>query len=202
MKSPRAVLFDYGGVLAEEGFALGLRAIADVNGLPGDDFVKKGHDLVHETGFVTGQVLEKTYWETVRAETGISGGDDALRQEILSRFTLRRWMIDLLGDLRDRIPLLGILSDQTNWLEELNERDRFFATSTGCTTVFTWERASGTPPCSIMFFGFSKSGGRHPFRGRSRRKLRKSAKGRHEDHSFYRKAPVPVGIGKAGPSFK
>jgi len=126
MKGPRAVLFDYGGVLAEEGFALGLRAIADVNGLPGDAFVEKGHDLVHETGFVTGQVLEKAYWETVRADTGISGGDEALRQEILSRFTLRRWMIDLLGDLRDRVPLLGILSDQTNWLEELNERDRFF----------------------------------------------------------------------------
>jgi putative hydrolase of the HAD superfamily len=126
MKQWRAVFFDYGGVLAEEGFAEGLRAIAALNGLPGEDFVRKGHDLVHETGYVTGQVLEKTYWEALRTETGISGSDASLRREILSRFVFRKWMADLLPGLREKIPLLGILSDQTNWLEELDGRDGFF----------------------------------------------------------------------------
>jgi putative hydrolase of the HAD superfamily len=126
MKRWRAVFFDYGGVLAEEGFADGLRAIAALNGLPGEDFVRKGHDLVHETGYVTGQVLEKTYWEALRTETGISGSDASLRREILSRFVFRKWMADLLPGLREKIPLLGILSDQTNWLEELDGRDGFF----------------------------------------------------------------------------
>ncbi|HQB31495.1 MAG TPA: HAD family phosphatase [Syntrophales bacterium] len=126
MKRLRAVLLDFGGVLAEEGFAEGLRAIAAANGLPGEDFVRKGHDLVHETGYVTGHVLEKTYWDVLRAETGISGSDASLRREILSRFVFRDWMADLLPALREGIPLLGILSDQTNWLDELDGRDRFF----------------------------------------------------------------------------
>jgi len=122
----QAIFFDYGGVLAEEGFADGLRAIAMKNGLPVDDFVKKGFNLVHETGYVTGHVLEKTYWEALRAETGVSGNDTSLRNEILPRFVLRKWMVDLLPKLKGRVPLLGLLSDQTNWLEELNDRDGFF----------------------------------------------------------------------------
>lgn len=126
MKRFQAVFLDYGGVLADEGFAEGLRAIAVANGLPGDDFVRKGHDLIHETGYVTGHTLERTYWQALRAKTGISGSDESLRYEILSRFVLRKWITDLLPKLREEIPLLCILSDQTNWLEELDSRDGFF----------------------------------------------------------------------------
>jgi len=120
------VLFDYGGVLAEEGFRDGLKQIARLNGIDEDIFYKTAEDNIHSCGYLTGQAPEKVYWELLRNETGIRGDDQSLRKEILSRFTLRTWMIDLVERIRDCGVRVGILSDQTNWLEEINTRDDFF----------------------------------------------------------------------------
>jgi len=119
-------LFDYGGVLAEEGFQEGLAAIARLNGIDRVEFVQAGNEVVHETGYVTGQCPEAVYWDALRHETGIVQDDESLRQEILSRFVLRDWMIGFVSALRARRIRPGILSDQTNWLEELDGRDDFF----------------------------------------------------------------------------
>jgi len=120
------VLFDYGGVLAEEGFRDGLKQIARLNGIDEDIFYKTAEDAIHTCGYLTGRAPEKVYWELLRNETGIRGDDQSFRKEILSRFTLRTWMIDLVERIRDCGARVGILSDQTNWLEEINTRDDFF----------------------------------------------------------------------------
>jgi putative hydrolase of the HAD superfamily len=39
-RSIEVVLFDFGGVLAEEGWKEGFRAIAEANGLDGEDLVR------------------------------------------------------------------------------------------------------------------------------------------------------------------
>ena len=44
------IWFDFGGVLAEEGFREGLRAIAEGNGLEPEAFIETGFDLVYEGG--------------------------------------------------------------------------------------------------------------------------------------------------------
>lgn len=120
------VLFDFGGVLADEGFANGLRAIAAKHGLNEADFLALARHLIHTTGYITGDADEAVYWQTIRERTGIADDDAALRREILSRFTLRPWMFDVVRRLRASGISLAILSDQTNWLDELNEAHDFF----------------------------------------------------------------------------
>lgn len=120
------VLFDFGGVLADEGFAKGLGAIAARNGLNEMDFFGLARELIHTTGYITGQADEHTYWQAIRDRTGITGSDYEFRNEILSRFTPRPWMLDIAKRLKaSGIPAV-ILSDQTNWLDELNEIHAFF----------------------------------------------------------------------------
>lgn len=122
----KVVLFDFGGVLAEEGFREGLMAIARSHGLDPDAFFQTAAILAYDTGYVTGAADEATYWHALRQKTGIKGSDEALRSELLDRFVLRPWMIELVRDLRSRGWNVCILSDQTNWLDELNERYDFF----------------------------------------------------------------------------
>ena len=121
-----AALFDFGGVLSEEGFKNGLKAIARSNGIDEETFVRTANDVVHTCGYVIGKVPESAYWEILRETTGIRGDDQHLRNEILSRFSLREWMIDTVKRLKAVKVGVGILSDQTNWLDELDARDNFF----------------------------------------------------------------------------
>jgi len=120
------ILFDFGGVLAEEGFAEGLAAIAEKNGVGVKAFVALGHELVHETGFVTGRSDEAAYWQALRRRAGIRGNDEGLREEILTRFRLRPWMLEIVREVKKNGTRVGILSDQTLWLDELNAARDFF----------------------------------------------------------------------------
>jgi FMN phosphatase YigB (HAD superfamily) len=126
MQRIEVALFDFGGVLAEEGFVEGLHAIARLNGLEENVFLTTAHGLIRETGYLTGQSDEKTYWKALREKTGITQDDKTLRKEILSRFILRDWMFEVIFDLKKHVFAVGILSDQTNWLDELNEKYNFF----------------------------------------------------------------------------
>lgn len=120
------VIFDFGGVLAEKGFAGGLSAIAARHGLDERDFYNLANDLIHTTGYLTGRADEHAYWQAIRDATCIMDDDAALRNEILSRFIPRPRMFDLAIKLRADGTGAVILSDQTNWLDELNERYDFF----------------------------------------------------------------------------
>ena len=125
--TPTAAFFDYGGVLAEEGYHQGLLAIAARHGLDGNHFFETVTEIIYGCGFVSGQSDEHHFWRLVREETGINGSDAELTNEILSRFVLRPQMIEAVRRLRAQGLQLYILSDQTDWLERLNRRDHFFA---------------------------------------------------------------------------
>jgi len=126
IQTVNTVLFDFGGVLADEGFRDGLAAIGKLSGLAEEDVIRKGHELVHRTGYVTGRAGEGHWWDTLRGEAHVRGTDEALRLEILERFTLRPWMLGLVEELRNRRFTVGLLSDQTNWLDELDDRFGFY----------------------------------------------------------------------------
>ena len=119
------VLFDFGGVLAEEGFREGLMSIARSNGLEPLEFYGKAVDIISETGYLTGCSDEKTFWQTLRRHLGVKGSDETLRNEILSRFAIRQWMIDIIKGLKKLQVRLAVLSDQTNWLDELDAEHDF-----------------------------------------------------------------------------
>jgi len=57
-KMIRVVLFDFGGVIADEGFYQGLRAIAEESGLEPEQFLRTAEELIHRTGYVTGRATE------------------------------------------------------------------------------------------------------------------------------------------------
>ncbi len=120
------MLLDYGGVIAEEGFRLGLEAIARRNGIDPATLQREADDAIYRTGFITGRGTEAEFWERLRQRTGIAGPYDALREEILRRFVLRPRMIGAVRQLRRDGVAVAILSDQTDWLERLEARDRFF----------------------------------------------------------------------------
>ncbi len=126
MDTIKAFLFDFGGVLSEEGFKEGLKAIGKKNGLNPDDFYLLATELIHETGYVTGMVEEYYYWKIIRERTGIAGSDEELREEVLKRFSIRPEMMRCVEQMKSSGYVVAILSDQTNWLDEINQRSPFY----------------------------------------------------------------------------
>ncbi len=126
MTEIRAVLFDFGGVLAEEGFREGLKAIARKNGLEPEEFYNFVTEYIFECGYLTGQTTEETFWQGLREKKGVKGTDEELRSEILDRFVLREEILQLVKELKTKGLTVAILSDQTNWLDELEKRHHFF----------------------------------------------------------------------------
>lgn len=122
----RTVLLDFGGVVAEEGFHAGLLVIGAKNGLEPDRFFRDVERIIMESGYLTGQATEGAFWDAVRKETGITGSDQELRQEILRRFALRPAILDAADRLRRDGFTVAMLSDQTNWLEEIDSRTGLF----------------------------------------------------------------------------
>lgn len=119
-------MFDFGGVLAEEGFKEGLKAIAIENGLNPDNFFMISEVLIYQTGYVIGMSDESNFWNAVREKTGITESDKKLREEILKRFVLRPGMIRYVKEIKSAGLVTAILSDQTNWLNEINQKTPFY----------------------------------------------------------------------------
>lgn len=122
----RAVLFDYGGVIAEEGFYNGLINLAENQSLDVRSMPEEGMKAVYDSGFVLGHCTAADFWAVLRKRTGLEGDDDFLTDLIINGFQIRRWMIELVRRLRSKGCVVGILSDQTHWLNELDKRDHFF----------------------------------------------------------------------------
>lgn len=120
------MLFDYGGVLAEEGFREGLYAIAENQGFDGDEFYHAAQEGVYHTGYVTGQGSVTDFWHYLHQRFPLRGDDDSLSNEVLRRFLLRPAMPLLVRRLRRKGYTVGILSDQTEWLDQLDQRDHFY----------------------------------------------------------------------------
>jgi putative hydrolase of the HAD superfamily len=122
----KVVLFDFGGVIAEEGFWTGLRAIGAENGLDPDVFFRTVEALIYETGYLTGKADEALFWNAVKSKTGIRGTDAELRNEILNRFAIRPDMIASVDLLKSKGLIVAMLSDQTDWLDEIDRQTALF----------------------------------------------------------------------------
>ena len=125
-KKISVVLFDYGGVLADEGFRNGLVALAKEQDLDVAAMPAEGTKAVYDSGFVLGRGTAADFWALMRERTGLKGDDDVLTDRILSGFVLRPWIIEQVQQLHEQGYVTGILSDQTDWLDSLNKKDHFF----------------------------------------------------------------------------
>jgi putative hydrolase of the HAD superfamily len=122
----RAVLFDFGGVVAEEGFQAGLYYIGAHFGLDCKVFFQAATEAVYRSGYVTGTGKEADFWDQVRAGSGIVAADEELRSEILSRFIPRPRMLKIARAVRRQGCVAALLSDQSDWLDRLDREHHFF----------------------------------------------------------------------------
>ncbi len=122
----RAVFFDLGGVYYSEGFRDGMFVIARRFGLDEEDFYSTAAKLVFSSGYVCGSVPERTYWEELATAAGIAEPLFVYRSEILKAFIPQKGMPELVRRLLSEAQV-ALLTDQTNWLYELDERDDLFA---------------------------------------------------------------------------
>lgn len=126
MSGIRAVLFDFGGVLAEEGFSNGLESLAIEQRLPVQDMTAEGMQAVYDSGFVLGRATESEFWSLMRQRTELRGGDADLTAKVLNEFNIRSWMLALVERLKAQGYVTGILSDQTDWLDRLDAQYHFY----------------------------------------------------------------------------
>jgi len=122
----KAVVLDFGGVFAEEGFRDGLAVIASRFGLDREDFFQAATEAVYSSGYVTGTGKEADFWELVRVGSGIVASDEELRREILSRFIPRPRILEIVRAVRRHGSVAAILSDQSDWLDRLDREHHFF----------------------------------------------------------------------------
>ena len=125
-KQISVVLFDFGGVLADEGFHDGLVALATEQDLDVAAMPAEGMKAVYDSGFVLGRGTAANFWALMRERTGLKGDDDVLTDRILSGFVIRPWIMEQVQQLHEQGYVTGILSDQTDWLDRLNKKDHFF----------------------------------------------------------------------------
>ena len=122
----RAVLFDFGGVLVEEGFREGLYDLARQQGLDPQTVHRAAYDAIYESGYILGQGTAEDFWQILRGKTGITGDLHALFLAIASRFALRPRMLAMVRTLRQQGYITAILSDQTDWLDHLDAELHLF----------------------------------------------------------------------------
>ncbi|KTG17411.1 MULTISPECIES: HAD family phosphatase [unclassified Guyparkeria] len=120
------MLFDFGGVIAEEGFRRALVAAAHRHGLDPEALSQHAMDAVYESGFVLGKGGEADFWQALQEKMPFPETFDAFRAEVMRGFVLRPDMLALVDDLRLAGLTVAILSDQTHWLDELDRRDGIY----------------------------------------------------------------------------
>ena len=125
-KQISVVLFDFGGVLADEGFRDGLVALAKEQDLDTAAMPAEGMKAVYDSGFVLGRGTAANFWALMRERTGLKGHDDVLTDRILTGFVIRPWIMEQVQQLHEQGYVTGILSDQTDWLDSLNKKYHFY----------------------------------------------------------------------------
>ena len=94
------VLFDFGGVIADEGFKQGLFSISRENNINIQEFYSAVCSIISDCGYLTGDADEKTFWQEVRQQFNLNKTDAYLSNQILSRFTVRGWVLEIIKQLR------------------------------------------------------------------------------------------------------
>ncbi|MFC2061313.1 HAD-IA family hydrolase [Elusimicrobiota bacterium] len=119
------ILFDFGGVLAPEGFQLGILKLAHVFNKSFEEMYNvAGYKAGRESGYTAGLIDEDEYWKIVAKMLGEDKDLKPYRYVFLDNFQPRDGMVELIGKLRKDYKT-GLFSDQTNWLYDLDEKYNF-----------------------------------------------------------------------------
>ncbi|MEA3507191.1 MAG: HAD-IA family hydrolase [Elusimicrobiota bacterium] len=115
----KLILFDYGGVIAPEGFQLGILKLAHIFGKSFDEMYDiAGYRSGLDNGYTTGKTDEDHYWKSIADILRVPDDLKKYRYVYLDNFQPRAGMIEIINSIDDH--QLGIFSDQTNWIYELD----------------------------------------------------------------------------------
>ena len=123
------VIFDFDGVIAEPGFRLGLAQRALSTDLTLEQIARQGMRALLKSGYVTGQGSEAQFWEMLIATVEMAGSYVELREAIIASSQIRQPMLDVVKGMRDRGLTVALLSDHTDWLDQIivdNQLDDHF----------------------------------------------------------------------------
>ncbi len=116
----KMVLFDYGGVIAPEGFQLGILKLAQIFGKTFDEMYDiAGYRSGLDNGYTAGKSDEDQYWKSIAEILGVPDDLKKYRYLYLDNFQPRSGMIEIIKSIDDY--LIGIFSDQTNWIYEVDK---------------------------------------------------------------------------------
>lgn len=126
MMSLELILFDYGGVIAPEGFQLGILKLAQKFNMDFEELYKiAGVKAAFKSGYSAGKCDEQEYWKILADELGMKDNLFSLRYVFMDNFQPRQEMIELIEILKTDYKL-GVFSDQTNWIYEFDQKYDFF----------------------------------------------------------------------------
>ena len=121
----KVILLDFGGVIASEGFQLGILKLSGKYGKNYDEMYEiVDKKVLREIGYVSGKVSEKKFWKEVAKELDTDEDLSEYRDFILDNFVPRKEVIDTVIKLKDKF-IWGVFSDQTNWIYEIDEKYDF-----------------------------------------------------------------------------
>jgi len=120
------IIVDFGGVLAEDGFRTGLLAIAEQHGYDPQWFQRTAVEAIYQCGYVNGLCEEHVFWELLRKNTRHSMEDHSLRRFFITGYKLWPRMIEYVKKIKTLGYTIILLSDHTNWLDELDKKNAFF----------------------------------------------------------------------------
>lgn len=140
-----AVLFDFSGVIAEEGFRDTLRALADEQGADPEAAVRAGRDALHDSGYLLGHGSEARFWSLLLERGPLRGDPAVLRERVLGSFRLRPGMLTLVDQLRESGYPVGLFTNHTDWLAELHRRRPFLDRFDTCFNSFHRGRSKREP---------------------------------------------------------
>jgi len=114
-----SVIFDFDGVIAEPGFRLALAELTPGSNVELAEIANQGMRALLKSGYVTGQGSEADFWEMLTATTDLAGNSATFRAAVMRCSTIRPPMVDLVGGLRKGGVPVALLSDHTDWLDEI-----------------------------------------------------------------------------------
>jgi HAD superfamily hydrolase (TIGR01509 family) len=121
----KVILLDFGGVIAAEGFQLGILKLSKRYGKEYDEM----YEIVSKkamvgSGYIRGEESEKEFWKIVAKEVGTDEDLFGCRSMMLDNFVPRKEVIDTVIKFKDKFKW-GIFSDQTNWIYKIDEKYDF-----------------------------------------------------------------------------
>ena len=121
----QAVIFDFDGVIAERGFRAALRTLAARCGLDYAPLPARAMQALVDSGYLTGRGSEQAWWEQLQGELGPLGSCRQFRGDLLEASVVRPWQLALAGRLAGAGYRTAVLSDHTDWLDEIETRQPF-----------------------------------------------------------------------------